>query len=63
MAVHDAIRRAVDGRRIAREDQAAAIVRMAGEIEQRAAADRQPVPPDVMHTIETTGAARGDNEG
>lgn len=63
MAVHDAIQRAVEGRRIAREDQRAAIERMAGEIEQRAAQDRHSVPADVMHTIETMEAARDDYQG
>jgi hypothetical protein len=63
VAVHDAIARAVEGRRVAREDQRAAISRMAAEIAGRAEADGSLIPPDVMHTIEQLEGAGDDQSG
>lgn len=51
MAVHDAIRRAVDGRRIARESHQAAIEREADEITRLHDCAGGMIPADETHTI------------
>lgn len=53
MAVHDAIRRAVDGRRIARESHQEAIERDAAEIRRLHEAGGGNIPPDETHTLAT----------
>lgn len=63
MAVHDAIQRAVEGRRIAREDQRSAIERMAAEITQRHEQAHLPVAVDPTHTAETLEATDDGNQG